>query len=236
MTTPISKPLRQTCSRCNFAKLCLPLGLTIDDKTQLDTFIHPGRVINAQTSLFKIGDHFSHLIAVKSGAFKAELPSPSGQTQIIEFYLPGELLGFEAIHTGKYNLHYMALETSTICEIPFKDVLTYSARIPNLQRQIFNLISQALAGDFILRINNTAEQRLAAFFLNLSKRYKKSGFSALEFHLPMLREDIANYLRLAPETVSRMLTVFQNDGILNVERRLIKLWDLYRLQQRLGGN
>jgi CRP/FNR family transcriptional regulator len=208
----------------------LPVGLADEDLKRLDALITKRRVINKGETLFQIGDKFERLVAVRSGAFKTFVSDADGEQAIIGFHLPGELLGFDGITSGQYQVSAQAIETSSICEIPFNELLTFAAKMPSLQRQLLSIMSQKTMPDIAVRLNNSAEQRLASFLLGLSKRFKNCGYSESEFNLPMSREDIANYLGLAPETISRLLSHFQADGILEINRRHIVLHDFRRLQ------
>lgn len=226
-TPKLSQP---ACSNCNLSNLCLPVGLDHCDLHRLDVLINKRRVIEAGNYVFHAGEDFIKLIAVRSGAFKTIMLSSTGEQQIIGFYFPGELLGFDGINTGKYAVSCIALETSSICEIPFNELLVHAAQIPNLQRQLVNLMSQKITPEFAVRVNTTAEQRIASFLLSISRRLKSCGYSEHEFNLPMSREDIGNYLGLATETVSRILTNFHQQGLLNVSRRHVCIQDFRKLQ------
>lgn len=225
------KKLRQFCTDCSLSSLCLPVGLNQQDLKALDALISKRKVINKGETLFNAGADFKHLVAVRSGAFKTIVYQPEGKQNIVDFYLAGELFGFDGIADGKYQVTSAAIETSSICEIPFEQLLTLARNIPTLQRQLVSLISQQTLPNVTLQINNTAEQRLVFFLLELARRFKNSGYSENEFNLPMSREDIANYLGLAPETISRLLRHFQTLGLMQVERRHIALIDLPRLKQ-----
>lgn len=224
------KQLRQVCSGCSLSSLCLPLGLDEKDIKILDDLITKRRVVNKGELLFQAGDKFERLIAVRSGAFKTTSDNAEGLQDIIGFYLPGELIGFDGITEGKHQITAQAIETSSICEIPFNDLLTFAAKMPSLQRQLISLMSQKTMPDSAVRLSHSAEQRLASFLLGLSKRYKNCGYSETEFNLPMSREDIAKYLGLAPETISRLLSHFHATGILDINRRHVVLNDFRRLQ------
>lgn len=224
------KQLKQVCSSCSLSSLCLPLGLAEEDLKKLDTLITKRLVVNKGTTLFQSGDKFERLVAVRSGAFKTFSSNSEGTQNIIGFYLPGELLGFDGISSGKHQLWVQAIETSSICEIPFDELLNFSSKIPSLQRQLMSIMSQKTMPEVAVQLNKSTEQQLASFLLSLSKRFKNCGYSESEFNLPMSREDIANYLGRAPETISRLLSHFQANNILEINRRHIILHDFRRLQ------
>lgn len=225
-----NQKLIQACATCYLSKLCLPVGLATDDMTRLDNIITKRRVIERGEAVVQEGEEFSKLIAVRSGSFKSVSNKVSNQEQVVGFYLPGELLGFDGIHSGQYKMTSLALETSSICEIPFNQLLTLSAELPSLQQQFVRLMSEKLNPQLSISINNTAEQRLASFLLRISNRYKQCGHADDEFNLTMSRDDIGNYLGLATETISRLFTTMQNNAILKVARRSIKIQDFRRLQ------
>lgn len=227
MATPASRldlpQLRAGCSRCSLAELCLPHGLSREDIERLDTLVHTSAPLHAGDHLFRVGDAFQAIYAVRSGCFKTYLDDDTGREQVMGFYLPGELMGLGAIYPDRYPLNAVALDTATVCRFPYANLVDLAAQMPSLQHQLLRLMSkdiggsQALAGDF------TAAERLAAFLMSLSRRWQMRGYSAVEFVLSMTRRDIANYLRLATETVSRTLAEFQEDGLIAVERRALRL-------------
>lgn len=225
-----NKKLIQACATCYLSKICLPVGLATDDMVRLDNIITKRRVIERGEAVVQEGEEFSKLIAVRSGSFKSISNTISNREQVMGFYLPGELLGFDGIHSGQYRMTSRALETSSVCEIPFNQLLALSAELPSLQQQFVRLMSEKLNPELSIGINNTAEQRLAAFLLSISHRYKHCRHAADEFNLTMSRDDIGNYLGLATETISRLFTAMQNDAILKVARRSIKIEDFRRLQ------
>lgn len=196
----------------------------------LESIIGSHRVIEKRELIFKQGVPFSHLFAVKSGAFKTFSIDSYGNIDINGFYLPGELIGFDCISSKKYVISCVALASSTICEIPFEKALTLASKLPPLQRQLICLMSQKMKSDLSQRINNSAEQRVAAFLLNLSKRYENSGFARETFCLLMSREDIGSYLGLAAETISRLFTQMQQKEIIKVEQRNILINDFRQLE------
>ncbi len=229
--TNLSIPaLRQTCANCSLANLCLPVGLDQEDLKLLDNLVAKRRVLNKGEHVFDVGHPFDRLFTVRSGAFKTTVLNADGKQDIVGFYLPGELFGFDGISERKHQVTAQAIKTSSICEIPFEPLLRATGRIPDLLRQLFSLISEQTLPEAAIRLNHTAQQRLAAFLLSLSKRFKQCGYSETEFNLPMSREEIANYLGLAPETISRLLTHLYAEGILSINRRHIILNDLEQLQ------
>lgn len=221
--------LRQACSRCSLAELCLPVGLSQKDMERLDALVETPAPLHADEHLYRVGDSFESLYAVHSGYFKTYVYDDTGREQVLGFHLPGELMGLGGIYPEHHVANAVALDTATVCRLQYNALSALAAQIPGLQKQLFRLMSkdirglQALSGDF------TAEERLASFLMSLSSRLHLRGYSATEFLLAMKRRDIANYLRLATETVSRVFARFEEDGLISVERRDVRILDLPRL-------
>lgn len=197
----------------------------------MDTLVHTSSPLHAGEHLFRVGDNFQAIYAVRSGCFKTYMNDDTGREQVMGFHLPGELMGLGAIYPDYYPLNAVALDTATVCRFPYSDLVDLAAQVPSLQHQLLRLMSKDIAGSQALSGDFTAEERLAAFLMSLSRRLQLRGYSALEFILAMTRRDIANYLRLATETVSRTLAQFQEDGLIAVSRRELRILDPVRLGQ-----
>lgn len=227
---PTLDHLRKACSTCSLADLCLPMGLDRDDMERLDALVTQLGPLHEGDHLYRVGDDFQSLFAVRSGYLKTYIVDESGREQVLGFHLPGELIGLDAIYPGSHQCNAVALDTATVCRVRYNDVTELAQHVPGLQRQLFRLMSKdigkghAKSGDF------SAEERVSAFLVNLSDRLKARGYSATHYVLAMPRRDIANFLSLAPETVSRVFKRFQDSGLISVERREIRLLDLDRLQ------
>jgi len=166
--TPLSPT---SCSNCALAGLCLPAGLNEQELSTLNKLIKKRTTIKRGESLYTKGSAFKALYAVRSGSFKAKRPLREDEEQIINFYLPGELVGFEAIYSKEYTATVIALETSSLCEIPFNELLKLANEIPTLQQHLLGLMSQKMAPEFLINLNNSAEERIATFLLSLSARF-----------------------------------------------------------------
>lgn len=223
------KQIKHACSTCSLAELCLPMGLTKVDVGKLEGLIAPHAPLHADDHLFRVNDPFRAIYAVRGGCFKTYLVDESGREQVLGFHLPGELIGLDAIWPEKHQCNAVALDTASVCELPFSDVSHLAAQIPSLQQTMFRLLSRDIAESHALAGDLTAEQRIAAFLLSLSTRLKARGYSDSHLTLAMPRRDIANYLRLATETVSRVFTRFEKDGLIAVDRRDVRLLDLDKL-------
>lgn len=229
--------LKVACRDCQVQSLCLPLGMEEADLQRLDRIVKRGRPLKRDTAIYHAGDPMKALYIVRSGSVKTFTLGDDGQMQIMAFHLPGEIIGLDALATGVHASSARTLETASICEIPFHLLEDMASEVQSLNRQLLRFMSKELYTDSQLMLllgKKTAEERLASFLLNLSTRYEERGFSPREFHLPMSRGDIANYLGLAVETVSRVLTRLQTLGILHVRRKLIVIDDLERLRETAG--
>ena len=182
--------------------------------------------------MFEDGQQFTSLYAARSGAIKAYSVDQNGEEQVIGFYLPGELFGLDATHNDAYVCSAKALETSAVCELPYNKVTELSAKIHNLQAHMYKTLSKEINPDqqfHRLLSKKTAEERISTFLQNLSERYQRRKLSPTSFRLPMSRTDIGNYLGLAVETVSRVFTRLQQNGILKVDGKELQILDLGKL-------
>lgn len=225
------KRLRRVCSSCSLAELCLPMGLDKVDVQQLDSLVAPEGPLQTGEHLYRAGDAFQALYAVRSGYLKTYVVDDTGREQVLGFHLPGELVGLDAIYPAKHQCNAAALDTATVCKLPYDQLSDLAGHIPSLQKQMFRLLSKDIHTGHVMSGDFTAEERLASFLLGMSARLKQRGYSSSHFLLAMPRRDIANYLRLATETVSRVFKRFQDDQLIAVERRDIRLLDIPRLEQ-----
>lgn len=210
------------CRDCNLFQLCLPIGMGEADLSLLDRIIKRRRTLRRGELLYRPGDPFLFIYAVKSGSFMTYVPMPEETDQVSGFHLPGELLGLDAINTREHTCGVRALETASVCEVPLDRLEELGAIVTSVQRQLLRVMSRQIQHDQALQVllcKKNAEQRLAAFLVNLSARFQQRGFSASEFRLPMSRAEIGSYLGLTKETVSRVITGFIDKGLMTVERR-----------------
>ena len=217
-----------SCARCRLSSICLPLSLASDDVVKLEAIVQQGRPLQKGEALYKQGVEFQSVYAVRSGALKASSVSSSGEEQVVGFYLPGEILGIDGIGGHAYTSTAVALDTSAVCEIPFSQLAQLSRELPELQRQFFRLMSGAISDDqklLTLISKNTADERVAAFLLSLSARHAQRQLSSSQFQLPMSRQDIANFLSLTIETVSRVLGKFKRSDVITVSGKDISILD-----------
>lgn len=229
--------LKVACSSCNLRQLCLPVGLAPADLDKLDALLNLRQRVQAGQHVYRAGAPFHALYAIRSGVFKLYRLSADGKEQVLGFHLPGELFGLGAISTGVYAVNAVALEDSHVCEVPFARLEELAQEVPALQRQIYRFLSAEILQDWNAMTvlgSMQAEERLAAFLLDLSERLQRRGFSPSSLHLSMSREEIGNYLGMKLETVSRTFSKLQKDGLITVERRLLEIRDLARLKKLAG--
>lgn len=225
------------CSDCSLDQLCLPLGVDVADLDRLDDIVRRRRPLRRGECLFRAGDPFRAVYAVRSGSLKTYTCSQDGRDHVTGFHLPGELVGLDAIGSGVYSTTARVLETSSICEVAYEDLAALAQKIGGLQRQLLRIMSREIVQDqqmMVLLGGMAAEQRLAALLCNFAGRFAERGFSSRQFRLSMSRNDIGSYLGLAVETVSRQFTRLQAEGLLSVERRHIRIHDLERLHRVAG--
>jgi CRP/FNR family transcriptional regulator len=230
--------LRARCSSCSMHQLCLPMGLDTADMDRLDQIIGRRRKIGRGETLFRIGDHFTNLYAIRLGHFKTYQVNPEGVEQITGFQMAGELLGMDAISTDRHHCDALALEDSEVCEIPFSSLQQLLVDMPTLLRHFHRMMSQEITREqsvMLLLGNMQSTQRFAAFLVNLASRYEARGYSPQTFQLRMSREEIGNYLSLTIESVSRLLSRFKKDGLVRVSNREIELLDPVRLKAIAAG-
>ena len=244
MDSTVFRPLHPAsctvrCSHCNLREICLPVGLTRDELERIDNrLVAARRKVARGDALFRVGDRFDALFAVWTGFFKTVITSTQGREQVTGFQMGGELLGLSGIDRGRHEVDAIALEDSQVCVIPFAELERLSQEVPSLQHQVHKVMSREIATDHgvMLQLGTMhAEERLAAFLLNLLHRLDSRGFSASSVLLRMSREEIGSFLGLKLETVSRTFSKFQASGLLFVRQRQIQITDTVGLQQVLDG-
>ena len=217
------------CSTCAFSAACIEQGYDKSRLGELHVLVaHVGPFAEG-THIFREGDPFDAIAAVRAGTVKTYVNDSEGREQVQGFFLPGEVIGLNAISSARYPCNAVALDSVMLCRFSFPGIAALAARMPGVQQQLFKLLSQDIGKAALLAGNYTADERMAAFLVSLSRRYAARGFSATRMRLTMTRTDIANYLRLASESVSRCFRRLQDEGLLRVDRREIELTDLPRL-------
>lgn len=227
-------PLQTQCSNCSLRDICLPCGMKPSDVNGLDELQFSRTKVGAGQTLYHEGKTFRNIYAVRMGTFKSSLTLADGREQVSGFQMAGELMGLDGIANGTYASNATALEDTEVCTIPYDQISKLAATSADLQQAVSRLMSREIVRDHSLLMllgSMNAEERLAAFLLNLSQRFKLRGYSAREFHLRMSRAEIGSYLGMKLETVSRTFSAFQQQGILEVDKRHIRIIDAAALQR-----
>lgn len=225
--------IKVACSSCNLRELCLPMGLNEQELDKLDRVISTRKRVKRGTALFSAGDKFTSLYAVRSGFFKTCVTTADGRDQVTGFQMMGEILGLDGIVQDHHSCDAIALEDAEVCVMPFDQVEELSREFTTLQHHVHKIMSREIVRDhsvMLLLGSMRAEERLAAFLLNLVQRLHARGFSQSELILRMTREEIGSYLGMKLETVSRTFSKFVEEGIIDVKQRyvLIKNTDALR--------
>lgn len=226
-------PLKASCHQCSLSNLCLPLAVEESELDRLEDIVQQGRTFNRGEHIFDQSTPLKSCFAVKSGAVKTSIISENGEEQVTGFFMPGELIGLDSMGSEQYACTAKALERTSVCEFPVDRLEELTGKMPDLQHHMYHLMSQEIRGSHQLAMllsKNTAEERIAALLLSLSSRFERRRMSGTKFSLPMARNDIANFLGLAVETVSRVFTRFQNQGIISARGREVELLDVESLQ------
>lgn len=218
------------CNACALARACEGRNLKLAARRKLQDMVRRLGPFAPGSLLFRQGDPFLSITAVHSGTVKTFVIDASGREQVLGFFQPGDVLGLDAIHTGRYPCHAMALDTVSLCSAPFPAMTELATEADNLQLQIFRLLSHDIRKAALLAGDHTADERVATFLMSLSRHRAARGEIRSELDLAMSRQDIANYLRLASETVSRVLQRLQQEGVIRVNRRRVELLDMARLE------
>ena len=218
--------LKVACSSCNLKELCMPLGLTPAELDRVDDVVASRRKVKRGTTLFRTGEKFTSLFAIRTGFFKTSVVSEDGKDQVTGFQMAGEIIGLDGIVNDHHTCEAVALEDAEVCIMPFDRVEELSREVVSLQRHVHKIMSREIVrehGVMLLLGSMRAEERLAAFLLNLVQRLNARGFSQTELVLRMTREEIGTYLGLKLETVSRTFSKFVDDGIVEVKQRHIRI-------------
>ncbi len=229
--------VKTACSNCNLHELCLPFGLSHQELEKLDQLVSSGRRVKRGEHLYRANDPFDSIYAVRSGFFKTDVLLEDGREQVTGFQMAGELLGLDGISTETHSCNAVALEDSEVCAIPFSKLESLSREIVTLQHHFHKVMSREIVRDHgVMMLLGTmrAEERLAAFLLNLSQRFTARGYSPAEFYLRMTREEIGSYLGLKLETVSRAFSRFQEDGLIAVQQKHVRILDIPGLKRLMN--
>lgn len=230
--------LKAACSNCSVLELCVPIGLNGVEVERLDTLIAQRLKVRRGGSLFLVGDPLHALFAVRIGSFKTTVLSLDAREQVTGFQLPGDIMGLDAIGSERHTCCAWALEDSEVCPLPFTQLEKLACELPSLQHNLHRVLGQEIARDHEMLMmlgNMSADERLAAFLLNLSQRLSSRGYSSRLFVLKMRREEIASYLGLRLETVCRSIAHLRDQGLVEINGREVRVNDMEALKQQVVG-
>lgn len=224
--------IRLSCAHCSLQQLCLPAGLGQEDLERLDRVVRRRRRLSRGERLFHVGSSMDCLYVAREGSFKTVTINDEGAEQIICFHLPGELIGLDALGSGVHRCEAEALTSAQVCEVSLSVLSEVSRQLPDLQTQILRVIGRSMDRDqdhMTMLGKRQAQERIAMFLHSLSERFRLLNQPHVEFNLPMSREDIANYLGLVIETVSRGFTRLQDEGVIKARGRQVRILDAAEL-------
>jgi len=233
MATP-STLHAQTCSTCNLRELCLPVGLSAQELNRVEQLVNVRKRVKRGDVLFRAGDAFANLYALRFGFFKTTTASPDGREQVTGFQMVGEILGLDGIVHDQHTCDAIALEDAEVCVLPFDKIEEISREVNQLQSNVHRIMSREIVRDqgvMMMLGNMRAEERLAAFLLNLVQRLQERGFSSTELQLRMTREEIGSYLGMKLETVSRTFSKFVAEKIIEANQRHIVITNAAALRR-----
>jgi len=221
--------IRRACGFCTLNELCWPMGLEPSDLERLQRMVRHTGPLAAGSYLFRVGDPFTAIYAVRSGCIKSFSIDAGGHELVHGFHLRGEVLGFDAVYPDRHRCNAQVLESSTLCVIPYQDITRLSTEFRSLHDQVLRLMGREFSRQLMFAEGATATQRIASFLVDMHSRLPQISAIEYEFRLPMSREDISNHLGITPETLSRLFAKFQKRGLIDVNRRHIFLADPIRL-------
>jgi CRP/FNR family transcriptional regulator len=229
---------RVSCGNCRLNAICLPISLHIEEIDYLNNIVQRGKPLQKGEYLYRANDAFQSVYAIRSGAVKSVNISEAGEEQITGFHLPGEVVGLDGLANNNYTNSVIALETASVCEIPFNQLEALSLKIPSLQHYFFQLMSREITQEQqVIRLlgKSNAEARVASLLLSISARNGRRNLATHQFILPMSRTDIANFLGLTIETVSRIFTRLQKNNVITVNKKEITIVDIDSLHDTSQG-
>ena len=230
--------LRRSCAECSLQRLCLPAGIDGEDLGRLDAVVQRRKPLQPGETLFRSGEPLGSVYVASEGAFKTIAVNEAGEEHVLGFHLPGELFGLDAIGSGRHRCDAVALTEARVCEFPFASLAGIALQLPSLQRQLLRVIGQSTDRDHDhvdVLSRRQASERIAMFLHGLGERYRRIGRPADDFRLPMSRDEIARYLGLALETVSRGFSRLHEDGVIEVAGRRVRVLDDAALHMAANG-
>lgn len=213
------------CQKCAVNSLCLPSGLNQSELSELESIIKSSQIIDKNRQLFTLGENFTSLFVVHSGMFKTTVVEENGKERIIGFHLPGEIMGLDGIHTDTYQSTVSALTMSSYCRIPFEDLLEVAEDYPIIQKNLIKIMSKEIFSCKKNHIDLGSKAKLALFIRTLAQRFSDRGYSSSEFFLPISQRDIASYLGMAEETLSRIFKKLQKQEVVKLQKHTLTILD-----------
>lgn len=232
-----ARKLEVTCAKCNLRETCLSGGVPAEDLERVENIVFARRRIKRGERLFNAGDKFRCVYAIRTGFFKTSLADSEGREQVTGFFMGGELLGMDGLGNDRYKDSAVALEDSDVCVMPYSLIEEIAREVPSLQRRLLSVLAREIVrghGIIMLLGSMGAKERLAAFLINLSKRFLHRGYSGSSFVLRMTRDEIGSYLGLKLETVSRLFSAFQKSRLINVQQKQVSIVDIKGLERVLA--
>ncbi len=232
-----SNSIKVACSNCNLRELCMPIGLSSEQMERIDEVVATRRKIKRGSALFRNGEPFTSLYAIRTGFFKTCIATEDGRDQVTGFQMAGEIIGLDGIVNDQHTCDAVALEDAEVCVMPYANLEELSREVTALQHHVHKIMSREIVrehGVMLLLGSMRAEERLAAFLLNLVQRLHARGFSQSELVLRMTREEIGSYLGLKLETVSRTFSKFAEEQIIEVKQRHVRILDTEKLQSMVN--
>ncbi|MCW5234001.1 fumarate/nitrate reduction transcriptional regulator Fnr [Verminephrobacter eiseniae] len=230
--------IKVACSNCNLRELCMPVGLSEQQLQRIDEMVAVRRKVKRGGALFRNGESFTSLYAIRTGFFKTCVATEDGRDQVTGFQMAGEIIGLDGIVNERHSCDAVALEDAEVCVMPFDRIEELSRAILPLQHHVHKIMSREIVrehGVMLLLGSMRAEERLAVFLLNMVQRLHARGFSSFELVLRMTREEIGSYLGLKLETVSRTFSKFVEEGIVQVKQRHVRILDADALRRIISS-
>ena len=231
-----ARRLELNCAKCNLRETCLSGGVPAEDLERIENIVFARRRMKRGEHLFNAGDPFRSVYAIRSGFFKTSLVDSEGRDQVTGFFMGGELIGMDGLGSGRYKNRAIALEDSDVCVMPYSLIEEIALEVPSLQRRLHTLLAREIGrghGVMLLLGSMSAEERLATFLINLSRRLLHRGYSGSNFVLRMTRDEIGSYLGLKLETVSRLFSAFQKSGLIGIQQKQVSIIDIKGLERIL---
>jgi len=231
------RDLKTHCMSCSMRDLCVPLGLDDEGMQKVDALINTRTKLKKGEPIYRAGDTFHSLYAIRLGSLKTTVLAEDGREQVAGYHILGDIVGMDGIGTHRHGCQAIALEDTEVCVLPFERLQDLSRAVPQLQHNLHLFLSREISRDHGIMLvlgSMRAEERLATFLLGLAERYRGRGYSSTQFVLRMTREEIGSYLGLKLETVSRLFSRFHDEGMIQVQGRAVKLLDTAALKQLIG--